>query len=69
MNMLKVNGNEKVFDSGIPDSLSALLEQLNVNAETAVAEVDGRIVERGEFDKTKLYSGQSIELIRFVPGG
>ncbi len=69
MNVLKVNGTEKVFDSGLPDSLSALLEQLDVNAETVVAEVDGRIVERSEFDKTELHFGQAIELIRFVPGG
>ena len=69
MSVLKINGTEKVFDSGLPDSLTVLLEQLDVNAETVVAEVDGRIVERGEFEKTKLRSGQCVELIRFVPGG
>jgi len=69
MSVLKINGTEKVFDSGLPDSLAALLEQLDVNAETVVAEVDGRVIERGEFDKTELHSGQAIELVRFVPGG
>ena len=69
MSVLKINGTEKVFDSQLPATLSALLVQLDVNAETVVAEVDGRIVERSGFDKTELHSGQAIELIRFVPGG
>lgn len=69
MNVLKINGTEKKFDLPLPATLAELLEQLNVNAETVVAELDGRIVERSEFDKTKLQSGQNIELVRFVPGG
>jgi thiamine biosynthesis protein ThiS len=69
MNVLKINGTEKTFDSELPDTLAALLEQLSVNAETVVAEVDGRIIERSGFDKTELHSGQAIELVRFVPGG
>ncbi len=69
MNVLKINDTEKKFESDLPATLDRLLEQLNVNAETVVAEVDGRIIERSEFDKTKLHSGQTIELIRFVPGG
>ena len=69
MNVLKINGTEKEFESALPETLARLLKQLNLNAETVVAEIDGRIIERSEFDKTKLQSGQSIELIRFVPGG
>jgi len=42
---------------------------LNINQATVVAEVDGKIVERQNFQHTKLSSGQSIELIRFVGGG
>lgn len=69
MNVLKINGTEKKFESPLPATLLALLEQLDVNAETVVAEIDGRIIECSEFDKTKLHSGQAIELVRFVPGG
>ena len=69
MNVLKINGAEKEFESSLPATLAALLVQLDVNAETVVAEVDGRIVERSKFDKTELHSGQAIELIKFVPGG
>lgn len=69
MDVLKINGSEEKFESALPATLAHLLEQLNIKAETVVAEVDGRIIERNEFDKTKLKSGQSIELVRFVPGG
>ena len=69
MCVLKINGSEKVFDSQLPATLADLLEQLDVNAETVVAEVDDRIVEQREFEKSELHSGQAIELVRFVPGG
>jgi len=68
MNKLKINGKEHSFDT-LPENLTQLLEKLNIQAETVVAEVDGRIVERENFPKTKLSEGQAIELIRFVPGG
>ena len=53
----------------MPKTVSELLEQLRVDAATVVAEVDGLIVEREKFAHTKLSKGQSIELVRFVPGG
>ncbi len=70
MKSLKINGQEKQFPAGhLPTTLSQLLEQLGVNATTVVAEVDGQIIERANFDQTRLTQGQSIELVRFVPGG
>ena len=69
MEVLKINGVEKQFPAGIPQTLTELLEQLDINQATVVAEVDGKIVERQNFQHTKLSSGQSIELIRFVGGG
>ena len=70
MHILKINGTEKEFPSEkIPQTLSGLLEQMNINHATVVAEIDGQIVKRGDFSKTKLNSGQSIELVRFVGGG
>lgn len=67
--VLKINGQQKTFDRGVPPTLSALLENLNINAATVVAEVDGRIIERKDFAQTTLTENQSIELIRFVGGG
>ncbi|MFH1717182.1 MAG: sulfur carrier protein ThiS [Planctomycetota bacterium] len=69
MEMLKINGNEKQFPSGMPRTLTELLEQLSINQATVVAEIDGRIIERQNFAQTTLASGQNIELIRFVGGG
>ena len=70
MKTLKINGTEKQFPDGrLPATLTQLLEQLGVNAATVAAEVDGQIIERTNFDQTRLTQGQSIELVRFVPGG
>jgi len=70
MHTLTINGSEKQFPKGrLPRTIADLLSELNINAATVVAEVDGQIVERGNFSVTKLYSGQKIELIRFVGGG
>ena len=69
MEVMKINGVEKQFPAGIPQTLTELLEQLDINQATVVAEVDGKIVERQNFQQTKLSSGQTIELIRFVGGG
>lgn len=69
MQMLRINGNERRFPAGIPQTLTKLLEQLNINKATVVAEIDGQIVERENFEHTRLRNGQTIELVRFVGGG
>ncbi|MEN8126714.1 MAG: sulfur carrier protein ThiS [Planctomycetota bacterium] len=67
--VLKINGTEKTFDEGLPSNLSELLAQLNIDAATVVAEIDGQIIERKNFEQTTLNEAQGIELIRFVGGG
>lgn len=67
--VLKVNGQEKTFEQGLPGTLSALLATMNIDAATVVAEIDGQIIERKDFEQTPLNEGQAIELIRFVGGG
>jgi len=69
MEVLKINGVEKQFPAGIPQTLTELLEQMDINQATVVAEIDGKIIERQNFSQTQLSSGQSIELVRFVGGG
>ncbi|MHC4572048.1 MAG: sulfur carrier protein ThiS [Planctomycetota bacterium] len=69
MDVLKINGAEKKFSAGIPATVAELLEQLGIEAATVVAEINGEIVEREKFSQTQLHRGQSIELVRFVPGG
>ncbi len=68
--ILKINGVDKNFsDDRIPENLSELLDDLGISQATIVAEVDGRIIERRNFDRTLLQPGQTIELVRFVGGG
>ncbi len=70
MEVLKINGVEKQFPDGqLPSTVAELLEQLDIKATTAAAEVDGQIAERKKFAETKLRNDQSIELVRFVGGG
>ncbi len=69
MSKLKINGKEKNFSDKMPSCLSDLLEMLEVDSATVVAEVDGKIIERSNFKTAKIQEGQSIELIRFVGGG
>ena len=69
MDIIRINGAERQFPAGIPQNLTQLLEQLNINQATVVAEIDGRIVARQHFARTPLSAGQSIELVRFVGGG
>jgi len=69
MEVLKINGIEKQFPDGIPETLIELLKQLDINQATVVAEINGKIVARQDFSQTQLSSGQKIELVRFVGGG
>ena len=69
METLRINGAEKHFPDGLPQTLTELLKELNINAATVVAEIDGEIIAKKDFAKAALSSGQSVELIRFVGGG
>ena len=69
MKTLRINGVEKHFPDGLPQTLTELLKELNVNAATVAAEIDDKVIAREDFAKTALSSDQSIELIRFVGGG
>ena len=67
---LKINGQDHNFESEkMPSTVSDLLKELDIDAATVVAEIDGNIIERKDFADTVLANGQSIELIRFVGGG
>ena len=70
MSMLKINGKETPFDENeMPSTIADLLSVLGVDSATVVAELDGQIIERDRFAQTAISAGQSIELVRFVPGG
>ena len=69
MEVLKINGKEKEFPGGIPSTLAELLDELDISQATVVAQIDGQIVDRGDFAQTKVLAKQSIELLRLMGGG
>ena len=69
METLKINGVQKQFPTGIPQTLTELLKNLDINEATVAAEIDGKIIEKQNFAQTQLSNGQVVELIRFAGGG
>ncbi|MBE9521213.1 MAG: sulfur carrier protein ThiS [Proteobacteria bacterium] len=61
------NGETKDIDPGT--TLVTLIKNLDLNPDTVVAECDGRIIKRDEYDTLALTEGMVIELVRFVGGG
>lgn len=61
------NGEQRTVDNNT--SLNDLVLSLDLDPRSLVAEVNGRIVEHGNFPDLALSEGDSIELIRFVGGG
>ena len=69
MEKLKINGVEKQFPEGIPRTVAQLIQNLGYDTAAIVAEIDGQIIKREDFDKTPLKQEQTVELLRFVGGG
>ncbi|NIA05308.1 MAG: sulfur carrier protein ThiS [Proteobacteria bacterium] len=62
-----LNGQQKNLDQNI--TLSTLLDSLNLQPDTVVAEINGRIIKPGQYPRLGLKEGDKVELIRFVGGG
>jgi sulfur carrier protein len=50
-------------------TLVSFIKELDLNPDTVVAECDGTIIKRDEYDTFVLSEGNILELIRFVGGG
>jgi sulfur carrier protein len=61
------NGETKEIPSNT--TLVSFITDMNLNPDTVVAECDGRIIKRDEYDTLILSDGNVLELIRFVGGG
>lgn len=64
--VLFVNGTKVTLDC---QSLAELVDHYKLNREHVVAEVDGEIVDRSEWEKFILKDGARVELVHFVGGG
>jgi sulfur carrier protein len=61
------NGETKEITSNT--TLVNFIKEMELNPDTVVAECDGRIINRDEYDSLVLQDGNVLELIRFVGGG
>lgn len=66
---MQITCNDETKDIDPGTSLVALITNLGLNPDTVVAECDGRIIKRDEYDTLVLTEGNIIELVRFVGGG
>ncbi len=64
---LLVNGEFKEFKK--IETISQLLQELNVKTQFVAVELNGKIVYKEEFDKALLKDGDRVEVVSFVGGG
>ena len=66
---MKITCNGETKDINQNTTLVSFIRDMDLNPDTVVAECDGRIVKRDEYDTLVLSEGNILELIRFVGGG
>ena len=66
---MKITCNGETREITSNTTLVSFIRSLDLNPDTIVAECDGRIVRRTEYDTMVLAEGNVLELIRFVGGG
>lgn len=64
---ITINGNEKHVSQNA--TVSDLFKLAAIKPEQIVVEHNGSIISPADYDKTKLNTGDVIELIQFVGGG
>lgn len=65
---LKISGKDETVPEGL--SISELLKEKGIKrSETVTVELNGEILSRAEFDKTKLNKDDEVEFLFFMGGG
>jgi thiamine biosynthesis protein ThiS len=64
---IRLNGDP--FDLAEPVSVSALLEQLDIDGRRVAVERNQIVVKRAAYDSTVVAEGDEIEIVNFVGGG
>ena len=67
MIQLRVNGRQVELES--PTALVDYLARLGVDRRAVAVEVNGRILERSEYEGAVLGEGDVVEIVRMVGGG
>ena len=63
---IQFNGETKTVQS---DTVQGLLEEFGLASRKVAVELNKEIVSRGSYGRTKLHSGDSVEIVHFVGGG
>jgi sulfur carrier protein len=66
---MKITVNGETKEVAPKTTLVSLITGMGLNPDTVVAECDGKIIKRDEYDSLVLQDGNVLELIRFVGGG
>lgn len=66
---MKITCNGEIKKITPNTSLINFIRDLDLNPDTVVAECDGRIISRDDYESLILQEGSVLELIRFVGGG
>jgi thiamine biosynthesis protein ThiS len=62
-----VNGTPRAIENG--ETLTGLIQKLNLDPERIAVEKNRRIVKRAEWPATVLEDGSQLEIVQFVGGG
>ena len=66
---MKITCNGETRELTQNTTLESFIRDMDLNPDTVVAECDGKIIKRDEYDTLVLADGNVLELIRFVGGG
>ncbi|HEV2397268.1 MAG TPA: sulfur carrier protein ThiS [Candidatus Sulfotelmatobacter sp.] len=66
---LRINGEDKTFESPQPFTLAALAEQLGMKADRVAIELNREIAPRDRWAEMALKEGDQLEIVHFVGGG
>jgi sulfur carrier protein len=64
---ISCNGQQREVEADM--SLASMLDSLSLPADSVVAEINMKIIDRDQYETTRLSEGDQVELIRFVGGG
>ena len=66
---MKISLNGDPHEIAGPLTLTALLEQLNIDPRRVAVEHNLTVVKRANYDSTQIQDGDQVEIVNFVGGG
>jgi thiamine biosynthesis protein ThiS len=66
---VKITLNGEAYEAAEPLTVSALLEQLKIDARRVAVEHNLVVLKRASFEATQIREGDEVEIVNFVGGG